>query len=193
MLRWENCTDAEESVKEESFVSLFIVAAIIIATVSGSALILQSIERQKATRAQIAALRQETEVLQIEIEKTREDVRVLSEKVEKLVERFQSWDVKIMEATAYAPLDPRAIEGMCFSGDPRITASGEKIVPGMTVAAGRGLPFGTNVWIEGIGRRVVQDRGGRITDRHLDIAVGTKEEAVEWGRRNVVVFVEQEE
>ena len=30
----------------------------------------------------------------------------------------------MVEATAYAPIDPQAVEGMCYSGDPWVTASG---------------------------------------------------------------------
>lgn len=59
--------------------------------------------------------------------------------------------------TAYAPLDPAAIPGMCFSGDPNVTASGSPPVPGETVAAGPTIPFGSRVWIEGIGIRTVND------------------------------------
>ena len=98
--------------------------------------------------------------------------------------------VKEIELTGYAPLDPRAIAGMCFSGNPNITASGHRVVIGETVAAGRNIPFGTRVWIEGIGWRTVHDRGGMITDRHIDLAVATQEEARAIGRRQVrVLFV----
>ena len=60
-----------------------------------------------------------------------------------------------MVVTAYAPLDPAAVEGMCYSGDPTVTASGEAPVPGATVAAAQ--PFRTLLNIEGIGlRRVIE-------------------------------------
>ena len=94
----------------------------------------------------------------------------------------------IMEVTAYAPLDPAAVEGMCYSGDPAVTASGEAPVPGETVAAA--LPFGTVLWIEGIGIRRVNDRGGRIRDDCIDLVMATREEALKFGRqkRRVVVL-----
>ena len=99
-------------------------------------------------------------------------------------------EVVDMEITAYAPLDPKAIEGVCYSGDPTITASGNKVVIGRTVASGRNLPFGTLVFIKGFGFRIVEDRGGKIKSHNLDIAVQTKAEAWQIGRqeRRVIIF-----
>ena len=94
-----------------------------------------------------------------------------------------------MEITAYAPLDPGAVEGMCFLGDPNLTASGNPLIPGLTIAAGPGIPFGTRVWIESIGIREVHDRGGMITDSHIDVAVWTRKEAFEIGRSNRRVII----
>lgn len=88
----------------------------------------------------------------------------------------------IMEVTAYAPLDPEAKEGMCYSGNPNITASEEPPVPGETVAAGPDIPFGTFLWIEGIGLRRVNDRGGMITNNRIDVVVETVKEAFQIGR-----------
>ena len=98
--------------------------------------------------------------------------------------------VKEIELTGYAPLDPQAVEGMCFQGNPNITASGQQVVIGETVAAGRDIPFGTRIWIQGHGWRIVHDRGGMITNNHLDIAVATREEAFTIGRQQIkAVFV----
>lgn len=106
--------------------------------------------------------------------------------IEKTIADFK---VEIWEATAYAPLDPNAKKGMCYSGDPNITASGELILPGVSVAAGKNIPFGTWIWVEGCGWRRVDDRGGRIKDRQVDICCFTQEEAINWGRRKVVVVI----
>ena len=78
---------------------------------------------------------------------------------------------------------------MCYEGDPRITASGAPVVPGVTVAAGKELPFGTELYIRGIGKRIVQDRGGAIGRGRLDIAVETQAEAYQFGRRHVLVKI----
>lgn len=36
-----------------------------------------------------------------------------------------SWHSTNIEGTHYAPLDPAALEGVCYEGDPAITASGQ--------------------------------------------------------------------
>lgn len=62
-----------------------------------------------------------------------------------------------------------------------ITSSGAKVQPGVTVAADISiLPYGTVVYIEDVGLRVVQDTGSLIEGNKLDIAVNTHAEAVSW-------------
>ena len=78
---------------------------------------------------------------------------------------------------------------MCYEGDPRITASGAPVVPGVTVAAGKELPFGTELYIKGIGKRIVQDRGAAIGRGCIDIAVKTQAEAFQFGRRHMLVKI----
>ena len=92
--------------------------------------------------------------------------------------------------TAYAPLDPAAVRGMCYSGDPHITASGKRTDTKRTVAAPRHIPFGTWLFIEGVGLRRVDDRGGKIKGKRIDLCLPTRREALRWGRRKVrVMFV----
>ena len=50
-----------------------------------------------------------------------------------------------------------------------ITASGAKATVGRTIAAPSNLPFGTKLYIEGIGERIVEDRGGSISGQRLDL------------------------
>lgn len=69
---------------------------------------------------------------------------------------------------------------ICGTGD-GITASGAPVTAGLTVAADESLPFGTVLYIEGIGVRVVQDRGAAIQGNKLDVAVsGSHEDALNW-------------
>lgn len=94
-----------------------------------------------------------------------------------------------VSATAYAPLDPNAVEGMCFSGDPMVTASGIRSQPGVSVAMDSRYAFGTNLLVEGFGPRVVHDRGGAITGQKIDIMVNSREEAMSFGRQALNVIV----
>lgn len=74
------------------------------------------------------------------------------------------------------------------------TASGSPVIPGVTVAADPDvLPLGTRVCIEGIGERVVQDTGGAIRGRKIDLAVESHEEALEFGRRAAEVYILEEQ
>ena len=106
-------------------------------------------------------------------------------------EGFAGWVPVVMEVTGYAPLDPDAVEGMCYSGDPNITASGEQSQPGISIAAGPGVPFGTEMYVPGYGVGVVHDRGGMITDKHIDLMFATRGQALNWGRQTVTVYVKQ--
>lgn len=63
-----------------------------------------------------------------------------------------------------------------------LTASGTPVIPGLTVACPQNLTFGTMVYIEGVGLRICQDRGA-FEGRWLDLAFATKEEALQWGKR----------
>lgn len=125
--------------------------------------------------------------LQEEIEKIEAELNDIETRLNEIEDELNKWSV--YEATAYAPLDPNAKEGMCYEGDARITASGEPAVPGVTVAAGKELPFGTELYIKGIGKRIVQDRGAVISRGRIDIAVKTQAEAIRFGRRPVLVKI----
>lgn len=62
-----------------------------------------------------------------------------------------------------------------------ITASGQPIQAGVTVAADTSIfPYGTVLYIEDVGIRIVQDKGAAIQGKHLDVAVDTHENAEKW-------------
>ena len=74
------------------------------------------------------------------------------------------------------------------------TASGDPVAPGVTVAADPDvMPLGTRIYIDGIGERVVQDTGGAIRGRKIDLAVESHEEALEFGRRAAEVYILEEQ
>lgn len=92
----------------------------------------------------------------------------------------------MMTLAFFLALSPAwSITAYTHTGDP--TASGRMPVVGVTVACPRSLPFGTRVWIEGMGERRCDDRIGHGAD--FDIFVGSKAEAIRWGRRSLKVVV----
>lgn len=90
----------------------------------------------------------------------------------------------IGEITGYASLDPRAEEGVCFSGNPAITASGAKVERG--VVAANFLEFGTEIRIpEYFGSEVfiVKDRmASEYGWGNIDIWFKNQDDAKKLGR-----------
>ena len=70
-----------------------------------------------------------------------------------------------------------------WSGSP--TASGAWPEQGRTVACGS-LPFGTHILIEGMGERVVEDRG--VRGRHIDVYMDSHSECLRNGVKHLQVF-----
>jgi 3D (Asp-Asp-Asp) domain-containing protein len=70
-----------------------------------------------------------------------------------------------------------------------ITASGARPVEGITVAGPVWFSFGTGLEIEGVGRRVVQDRmAKRFRERNcLDLYFASHADALEFGKRKLRV------
>jgi 3D (Asp-Asp-Asp) domain-containing protein len=138
-----------------------------------------------------------------EIQQQREDtqnlIRIWQQQIEDNVEFKEQWrefmdrlQVEEMTATAYAPLDPDAVEGMCYSGDPLVTATGAKTTPGRTIATDPAvIPIGTRVYIPGVGVRVAEDVGGSIKGNRLDLCMSSRAAALDYGKRRVrAVWVE---
>jgi len=76
-----------------------------------------------------------------------------------------------------------------------ITASGAKVKSWYTVAAGKGYPMGTIIYIPALKNKpnggwfVVQDRGGAISNNKLDIYMSTYNECIQFGRRNLECYI----
>lgn len=82
-----------------------------------------------------------------------------------------------------------ACEKCCGKTD-GITASGVKVANGVTVAADTSiLPFGTKIYIEGIGERIVQDKGGAIKGNKIDVYVPSHSEIPSVGVHDSNVWV----
>lgn len=81
-----------------------------------------------------------------------------------------------------------------------ITASGATVQQGVTVAAGKGIPFGTKVYIPyfkgktgfGDGVFTVQDRGGAIGSHNIDVYFNSLIEARQFGRQHLEVYILEE-
>jgi len=88
------------------------------------------------------------------------------------------------EVTAYC-----ACEICCKGSADGINAAGTKPIEGRSVAADRSLPIGTRLWIEGIGERIVDDRGEAIKGKRLDIYFDSHQDALDFGRQWLEVAI----
>lgn len=75
------------------------------------------------------------------------------------------------------------------------TASGAMAKSWYTVAAGKGYPIGTVIYIPAMKNKpnggwfVVQDRGGAISNNKLDIYMSTYNECIQFGRKNLECYI----
>lgn len=91
------------------------------------------------------------------------------------------------EITYYCPCTK------CCGKTDGIAASGALAQEGQTVAADWSmLPPGTKLYIEEIGFRTVEDKGGAIKGKALDVFVNSHTEALELGRHKADVWIVKE-
>lgn len=140
--------------------------------------LLFTLQRATGLAARVESAQQLAEEAQQEVAEAR-----------KLTLESGKYETQLMNITKYAPLSAGAIPGHDYKGDPSLTASGEKLVPGKTAAAGENIPFGTEIYVEGQGWYSVQDRGGNIGPNDIDLACKSKEEAIEFGQKELLVIL----
>jgi 3D (Asp-Asp-Asp) domain-containing protein len=99
------------------------------------------------------------------------------------------------EATAYTT-NPEN-NGSRLYNRPALTASGYDVTNTITYEGRRIVavdlsivPLVTKGHVEGFGHAIALDTGGAIRGRIMDLLVGSKQEALEWGRRQVSVTFE---
>lgn len=80
------------------------------------------------------------------------------------------------EATAYT-----------HTGNP--TATGIMPYVGVVAVDPRYIPLGTKMYIPGYGVAVAADTGGAIVRNIIDVFFNTERECINWGRRNVQVYI----
>ena len=83
----------------------------------------------------------------------------------------------------------------CCGKSTGITSSGARATSWYTLAAGKGYPIGTIIYIPYFKNKpnggwfVVQDRGGAISNNRLDVYMGTHSQALQFGRRTLECYV----
>lgn len=78
---------------------------------------------------------------------------------------------------------------VAYSGD-GITSTGVKPKVGRTIAVDpKVIPYGSKVYIEGIGTRIAEDCGGGIKGKMIDIFMSSNAECIKHGRRKLKVYL----
>lgn len=86
---------------------------------------------------------------------------------------------------------------ICCGKTNGITSSGAIAKEWYTVAAGKGYPIGTIIYIPALADKpnggwfVVEDRGGAISNNKIDIYMGSHSSALIFGRRNLECYIYQ--
>lgn len=116
---------------------------------------------------------------------------VAAKELAKLVEGIQP-QKKVLNTSAYTA---STCDKSPSSPTYGITSSGAKATAWYTVAAGKGYPIGTIIYIPYFANKpnggwfVVQDRGGAIKNNKLDVYMNTYGECVSFGRRNLECYI----
>ena len=93
---------------------------------------------------------------------------------------FAYSNIMSMEASAYLPAD---------GGGSGITATGIPAGYGVVAVDPSVIPLGTRLYIPGYGEAIAADTGGAIRGYMIDLCMESYSEAMQFGRRNVTVYV----
>lgn len=101
----------------------------------------------------------------------------------KQYETTKQYETETYTITAYCPCVK------CCGKTDGITASGVKAIEGITIATDKSIPFGTKIYIDGVGERIVQDRGGAIKGNRIDLYFSDHQSALNFGRQTKQVTI----
>ncbi|MBP2642888.1 MAG: hypothetical protein H6Q67_775 [Firmicutes bacterium] len=96
----------------------------------------------------------------------------------------QNWKKMLnLTATAYGP-------GIQDNGKwNNLTYVGTTVRKGVVAVDPKIIPMGTKLWVEGYGQAVAEDQGSAIKGNRIDLAFNSRQEALDYGIKNVNVYV----
>ena len=85
-----------------------------------------------------------------------------------------------VQATGYSSAD---------EGNGEYTCTGRRLRHGIIAVDPTVIPLGTRVYIPGYGEAVAEDTGGAIKGDRIDLAFETQQEAINYGRQNIEIYI----
>ena len=86
-------------------------------------------------------------------------------------------------------VDSFTVEATAYTWTGNRTATGTWPKVGTIAVDPRFISLGTKVYIEGYGFAVAEDTGGAVKNNIVDLYMDSEAECVNWGRRNVTLYV----
>ncbi|MGE7012020.1 cell wall-binding protein EntB [Bacillus mycoides] len=173
-------------------------------------------EMEKAKAQEIAKAKEEAKAR--EIEKAKEEAKAKAQEIAKAKEEAQAREIekakeeaKAKEATKTQEVSKNntqsakrelTVVATAYTADPSengtyggrvLTAMGHDLTanPNMRIIAvdPKVIPLGSKVWVEGYGEAIAGDTGSAIKGNRIDVLMGSKSKAMNWGRQTVKVKV----
>jgi len=177
-------------------------SAIVSAILPGMLLIAPAAASQTTTKDAIKTthIRNDSSPKRTEITRKKKNQRVIEQKPRDLTsssfstrQRPQT-DGQSVKALSLGSFTLRAYTQYASSKkSPNKTATGTIPLPGRTVAVDpRVIPYGTKIYIEGLGERIAEDSGASIKGRRLDVFLPTVDHCRNFGvqTRDVKIMLE---
>ncbi len=146
--------------------------------------------KEEAKAREIAKAKEEEKAQEIAKAKEEEKAREIAKAKEESKNNIQSAKRELtVVATAYTA-DPN--ENGTYGGRV-LTAMGHDLTdnPNMRIIAvdPKVIPLGSKVWVEGYGEAIAGDTGSAIKGNRIDVLMGSKSKAMNWGRQTVKVKI----
>lgn len=175
--------------------STIILTAVIILLAVGHIEWLQLYKEQRAELERLADVEIERDIYSSSLEQADETIYKLCQEKDELKARLEVKYENEREILNYEYVGDITITAYCCEKYPHIcgggnTASSTPPIPYLTCSVGDTdkIPFGTVLYIEGVGIRVVQDTGA-FDGSKLDVAVKTHKEAENWKTKKHKVWI----
>lgn len=128
--------------------------------------------------ADIKSKSQEKEVIEVQMEQPIVD----SLPKDEIVQEEKKTEIYLL--TAYCP----CLE--CSEGYGNMTATGKRAVEGRTIAVDpKIIPYGTELYIDGVGYRIAEDCGGLVKGKHIDVYFDCHSKVDAFGKRYAEVEI----